>query len=148
MTAEEASDFCDKLTARDQQSRKLQAGWKYKLPTKDQWYYVAHLSGIPADNAKIMDYAWVTKNSPAPTSSPVGTRGSAPQIPGLYDIVGNVWELTSTPTDTGDGYVIAGGAFNEPREALLANLNGDFPQSLAKDGRRKNTGFRVILVPD
>jgi hypothetical protein len=148
MSADEANEFCDKLTARDLQSRRIQAGWKYKLPAKEQWQYIASRAGIPQEKTKLADYAWTIGNSPQKGTSPVGSKGSAPQIPGLYDIAGDVWELTSTPTDTGDGYLVAGGSFSDPVQYVLDNLKGDFAQSLAKDGRRRNTGFRVILVPD
>jgi formylglycine-generating enzyme required for sulfatase activity len=126
----------------------LPPGWKYKLPTTKQWSYVAHLAGIPADANELINYAWMIKNSPQRTSSPVGAKNSSPQIPGLYDLVGNVWELTSTPNDTGDGSIIAGGAFDSSSMLLIKNLNGDFSQSLAKDERRKDIGFRVILVAE
>jgi len=148
MTVDDANEFCDKLTARDQQARLIPAGWKYKLPTKDQWSYVANLAGIPTDKAKLADFAWTIGNSTNKTTYSVGGKSAAPRIPGLYDIVGDVWELTSTPTDAGDGYLVAGGSYKDPVGYILDDLKGDFEQSLPKDGHRMNTGFRVFIVPE
>lgn len=72
----------------------------YRLPTVDEWEYACG-DNISFNN--IDNYAWYHDNSNR--SQKIGLK--KPNSFGLYDMLGNVWEFTSTNYD--DQYIIAKG---------------------------------------
>lgn len=71
---------------------------KYRLPTEVEWQYACHLStaSLNIDGAHIKhlnDYTWYSKNS---DGAPHPTGLKEPDLIGLYDMLGNVYEATST----------------------------------------------------
>lgn len=79
------------------------SGHVYRLPTEDEWMFACR-AGATGDYCKLADgteitektlgeVAWYDRNSPFRTE-PVGTK--KPNAFGLYDMNGNVRELTST----------------------------------------------------
>lgn len=68
--------------------------WTYRLPTEEQWEYVARAGTDTAyyfgDNpARLDNYEWYRANSYGSTHKVARFR---PNAYGLYDILGNVWE--------------------------------------------------------
>jgi iron(II)-dependent oxidoreductase len=73
---------------------------------------------------------------------------------GAYDLVGNVWEWTSSrmvaypggsaPPGGGEYYVIRGGAFNTPDEMADASRRGYLPPTTSNRTDFAATGFRCV----
>ena len=91
---EDAREFCEKLTARERRSGKLQANDVYRLPTEAEWEYACRAGTTTAfsfgDDEKLLgDFGWFAGNSEN-KGHPVGTKKPNPW--GLYDMQGNAWE--------------------------------------------------------
>ena len=66
----------------------------YRLPTEAEWEYTIRAGSAPVfsfgdDASKLSEYAWYNKNSEE-KPQPVGQK--KPNVWGLYDMHGNVWE--------------------------------------------------------
>ncbi|HXJ58627.1 MAG TPA: formylglycine-generating enzyme family protein [Verrucomicrobiae bacterium] len=104
----EATEYCEKLTARERLAGRLPAGWTYRLPTEAEWEYACRAYTLSAfhygaalrsgmanfSGLKEYDSATGTINNPSGINlgrtSEVGKY--APNSFGLYDMHGNVWE--------------------------------------------------------
>ena len=149
MTFQQAMDFCDKLTKMDSAGELLSSDWHYTLPTVEQWVFYA------AETQPTEAYAHFERRDRE--TVPLGTL--APNGAGLYDVLGDVYELTRTPwTVAGKpGHVRRGGWFKSITKDLDAVITDparfentwwypDDPTEPSLPGP-ESTGFRVILVP-
>jgi len=131
-------------------------GVNYRLPTEEEWEFAAR-NGARADlypwGATWVDNAAVVKEA-AP--APVGSRGEGRNRWGVADLVGNVWEWTSSkssiypgnqavlPSELQDWVAIRGGCYvSDPARAdkpVTACMRDFLPAST------KNTllGFRLV----
>lgn len=75
--------------------------------------------------------AWVT---------PVGDRPANRSPHGIVDMVGNVWEWTSTSLDDPGEAVICGGSYDNPLRAVQASSKGIY----RKRGGSNAVGFRCV----
>ena len=139
-------------------------GATFRLPTEAEWEYAARSGGKAeryAGGNDVDAVSWYEANSgyrvnpEAPLAHPVGTK--LPNGLGLYNMSGNVYEMTSdwygatyysvSPRDnptgpaTGDVHVKRGGcASGHPGNSRTARRSqGDGPDAL--------TGFRLVRVP-
>jgi len=103
---------------------------KWSIPSYEQWYYVSNI----ADEFD-SDKMWTMHNSNNKTHT-IGT--SQPNRYGIYDMIGNVWEMTLS---TGGTIRLCGGSY-------LDTINDD---ELSKNRQinyenfGKNIGFRLLL---
>ncbi len=121
-TVEDITEFCMRTHSR--------------LPTETEWTLLALGGGKndPYDN--LDDIAWYDGNS---ENTPHPICEKKPNGYGLYDMVGNVWELTSTMYPNGK-YVRRGSSFNgKAEESRIANR---FWHSGSQRGH--TIGFRVV----
>ena len=122
-----------------------------RLPTEAEWEYAARGGTEGARYGVLDEIAWYDSNSGGGTHT-VGKM--TPNIFGLYDMLGNVWEWcsdwygayrNSPATDpkgpsTGDKRLLrGGGGYDLLRLTRASNRNGDQPE-----GRGDDNGFRCV----
>ena len=160
----EATAFCDKLTAFERRAGKLKANEAYRLPTEAEWEYACSAGTTTTysfgdDYKQLGQYAWFYGN--ADTPSPYYSSGHAhavgmkqPNPWGLHDIHGNVDEWCSDwygdtlpggtdPVGPGGGTyrVFRGGSWRDnPDGCRSANRDISYGIPSARD---YSLGFRV-----
>ena len=127
LTAKESEEFCNKLSIRKD-------GYKYRLPTRWEWIHACK-GGGKVSYGEPTDIGWFDENSNNRTH-PVGMK--LPNGYGIYDMLGNVGEWTSTIFE---------------RERTVCGLSwqmsiwriDSLPIGFISGTKRSNTvGFRVI----
>ncbi|MGV3755520.1 MAG: SUMF1/EgtB/PvdO family nonheme iron enzyme [Verrucomicrobiota bacterium] len=157
---EDAQAFCKWLTEKEAKET-LISGYKYRLPTDQEWSAAAQLSGesgaTPADrDRKIVGvYPWGNAWPPPAGSGNYENRVSydrydhtapvasfLPNPNGIYDLGGNVWEWCE---DTmANGKVVRGGSWQGYEPGLLyTSARKSFPAA----ERKHDVGFRIVLAP-
>lgn len=115
----------------------------HRLPTVSEW--LAALGASKPGGLQLDTHAWTRINS-EDTTRPVGMKRS--NALGVYDMIGNVWELCWSYGDVFDPemmntYVAMGGDFNYPDEPCsadsAASAYGDEPST-----GNYNIGLRVV----
>ena len=107
----EAMDYCHKLTIREQANGNLPKGYEYTLPTEAQYEYACRAgstgatyvlaANVNTTDATMNGVGWYGRNIKegykgrglGPTAAgphDVGTK--PPNVWGLYDMLGNIWE--------------------------------------------------------
>ena len=160
-----ANEFCQWLTTRERNAKRLPKNYVFRLPTEAEWEYVCRAGTttdyhIPegAGEYAIDEYAWHGGNSEEKTS-PVGKKKPNPW--GVHDLHGNVWEwcydwydgdylpddVTDPvgPASSNDNLKVArGGSFVSETSDLKSYVRYSIPYKSSK----KNVGFRVVLAPE
>lgn len=133
MTQAQAIEFCRLLSEAEGRT----GDDAYRLPTKDEWSYAAHagsstLFGI--FTRPLSDYAWYGRPNHKGQPATVGKK--LPNAWGIYDMYGNVHEMTQ---HVNMGYVLlAGGSFRS------TELQCSVGNGLAKKSHADDVGFRVF----
>jgi len=146
----DAVEFCERLSEKE--------GKEYRLPTEEEWEYACRAGSqtrysFGDDEGRFGEYAWYDANSDSKTHS-VGQK--KPNVWGLYDMHGNVWEWCRDrwgsypsgeyPTGTVAGSnikVLRGGSWvNYPLNLRSANRGRNYP-----DYRINCNGFRCARTP-
>jgi formylglycine-generating enzyme required for sulfatase activity len=116
-----------------------------RLPTADEWRWAAAAGSLnyrhPWGNEPTGDdqICWRTKETCAVGTHPLGSTPT-----GITDLVGNVWEQTSTPGRGANAHVVCGGGVYEQTdfEVLSDRCSEDF-----EDERLHDAGFRCVSAP-
>ena len=158
---DDAVAYCTRLTQTEFVAGRLPLGYHYRLPTEAEFEYACRAGtttrfsfGDDLDYSQLGDYAWYSANSGA-TSHPVGQK--KPNLFGLYDIYGNVWEWCldlyqdryrgDTVTDpagpaTGITRVFRGGG----SDIAAKYCRSAFRNNVLPSRRDNFIGFRVVLA--
>lgn len=131
----------------------------YRLPSEAEWEYACRANGNDQYYGPVSDIGWYGSNSSG-TTHPVGLK--QPNRFGLYDMSGNVWELTAdlihfnyngAPSDgspwldqtTAKSHVIRGGSyFNTPEYLTSARRGWRDPEKADFPG--DHVGFRLAAT--
>ncbi len=92
VTWADATEYCQRLTAKESGTGKFGVGWGYRLPTEAEWEYAYRAGTTSAIPGEADAIAWTSSNSDNQTHE-VRTKQANPW--GLYDMGGNVWEWCS-----------------------------------------------------
>lgn len=154
---EDASEYCNWLSQ--------MTGEKYRLPTEAEWEYVAKggsnsISITNPNNKEIDQYAWSRSNTGGYGHYAAGKL--KPNVLGVYDIIGNVWEwcqdwysgayYTYSPGlnpygppkgNSKKAKVARGGSWREPADKISETYR--FYQT--QTSRTDYVGFRVVKEP-
>lgn len=117
------------------------SGLEYRLPTLDEWKYACR-AGATGDYCKLADGTEITEETLGDVAwflneetHPVGQK--KPNAYGLYDMLGNVCEWTSTG---GYGnYFLCGGSWDGSSFECLPSIRHQYPSKR----RYENLGFRL-----
>lgn len=127
----DAVEFCRKLTEMDIKEKKLPEGYRYTLPTEDEWQSFAASASL--------EDAITSLGASRSGTSPVGSRGA--NALGLCDVLGNVMEFCLS--DTSQPYrILHGGSWQDFTEI---NLRPAFRYYCQPDERKNTFGFRCVL---
>jgi hypothetical protein len=130
-----AQAFIARLNAYEQKAGKLPNGFHYSLPRESQWEQFN-------DDAKLEDAA-TSRVTPLTSTQDCGYSG--PNKYGLYDTLGNVWELCQDDFDDRGDHTLRGGTWL----SLPENFSGtDARQGAPSKYADRFIGFRVVLVPN
>ena len=131
---------------------------KYLLPTEEQWEYAARNGD--KDNLYPWGNTWLggraaTQEAGVGTPQPVGTYPQGIDAWGVQDLVGNVWEWTSSkaslyqgnqaqlPVQHKDWIVIRGGCYASPTKGDLP-VSGTLRNWVAPNYKNPVLGFRLV----
>ena len=117
-----------------------------ELPSVEVWQYAAHggenhETTLYVGGDDVNKVAWYKDNSDGHAHPSDGQRGKDPNMLDLYDMSGNVSELSNTPFDDNGAYTICGGDYDSPATEVTATSRKGF----ATDAKDKHVGFRIII---
>lgn len=128
------------------------AGWRWAVTSEDEWYKAAYHQPAGAGGSPTNYWRFPTSSDSIPTSSdanfggivgntmPAGSYG--PNYYGVFDIAGNVWEVTDTIA-RGLYRPMRGGSMFSP--GAFAAADDRNTTNAANEGA--DDGFRVVNVP-
>jgi formylglycine-generating enzyme required for sulfatase activity len=143
----DATEFCRKLTDLERNAGRLPSGWAYRLPTEAQWEYACRagtttatafgdqLDSTQANFGGDWPYNGAPKGPDLKKTVEVGSY--RPNAWGIYDMHGNVAELTATPVRS------RGGSWRDSGR----NCCSEIFISVAPNACADNLGFRVARAP-
>ncbi len=144
VNCEDCETFCAKLNELPEVKA---AGFVFRLPTSQEWEFACRGGSKKrfmrlADGREIVrdtlsEVAWYGETSAGVPGGVHHVGDLAPNAFGLYDVLGNLWEWTSTPS--GEKRVNRGGSLNDNGWVCQAHFkNETLPHS-----RRTNNGLRL-----
>ena len=109
----------------------------YRLPTEAEWEFACRAGSTGAHYGPLADVAWTSADG---LRAPAEVGGKVPNLNGLFDTLGNVWEWCWDLLDAdGDARVFRGGGFADDAHSVRASTRrGGAPEAHYDD-----VGFRV-----
>ncbi|MDD3118594.1 MAG: SUMF1/EgtB/PvdO family nonheme iron enzyme [Victivallales bacterium] len=144
-----ATEFCRRLTQREQAAGRLPDGYEYRLPDEKEWEYCCRADSTTVynfgDNPTLVDdYARYNGNSFNETGE-VGRK--KPNRWGFRDMHGNVAEWTGDYYEADavpPHYVLRGGSWKDIPSYMRS---GSRVVVDSPDYSDSHTGFRIVLAP-
>ncbi len=159
-------DECDAFVKKLNASNAAPSGWRFALPTEEQWEYACRAGTAGATyGVPLSDAAWCEYNSEYKFHE-VGTK--TPNAWGIYDMLGNVSEWTNSEYKTSDGALLTQSTVKDSNGASIDSnyavwitfvfRGGSYayderscrPANRAQCAQGRwhyDLGFRVCLVP-
>ena len=142
---DDVQEFLKKLNAKESES-----GWLYRLPTEAEWEYACR-GATPSQKDCAFDFYFdeptndittnlANFNNELKHTSKVGSY--KPNVLGLYDMHGNVWEWCDDNVFGGSDRVFRGGSWDTSGRRCQAADRGTGKRSL----RSFHVGFRLARV--
>jgi len=137
--------FLKKLNEVDDKNKPLDK--PYRLPTEQEWVFAAQGgrdNQYAFSQKQLGQYAWFAHNSGGSTH-PVGLK--KPNVYGLYDMLGNVFEWTCSAYSS-DTYNPVDQGCNSYRNRVICGGSYSYPYHYINSNFRMTTsysGFRVVL---
>jgi len=128
----DAMAFCTELTARDLSKKKIPEGYRYTLPTEEEW---TNLLGNATLDSAVASLNGVIRNGP----NNVGSL--APNDLGLYDVRGNVMEFCLSDESQPFRF-LKGGSW---KDFVEVNLRPEFRWYCKPDEKTNSFGMRCLL---
>jgi formylglycine-generating enzyme required for sulfatase activity/serine/threonine protein kinase len=135
--------------------RSKRDGVTYRLPTEDEWEFAARSGGefkaFPWGNTWAANRAVVKEAA----TQPVGSYPDGKNRWGVVDLIGNVWEWTSSkaslytgtaqiPAAYRDWVVVRGGSYASDPDDRQIPISATYRDWFAPDFRNPNYGFRLV----
>lgn len=131
------------------------AGWTYRLPTSDEWEYACRGGSSTRPNSSFHFYHDKPTNKLSPTEANIFEGGKGlkrtakvgsykPNVLGLHDMHGNVWEWCDDQEKDPAGAILRvgrSGCWNDPSMRCTATTSFASPPS-----RNHFVGLRVARV--
>lgn len=111
----------------------------FRLPTEYEWEFACRAGSAAAHYGPLAEVAWTAADG---VSTPQDVGGKHPNLNGVFDMLGNVWEWCWDLADPDGGRerVIRGGSFAaDAFSARVTTRRAAGPRSAADD-----IGFRVV----
>ena len=137
--------------------RSKRDGVTYRLPTEEEWEYAARSGGqykLYPWGDRWEDRKAVIKEADA---KPVGSFPEGANRWGVLDLIGNVWEWTSSkaslypgsrvgeiPASTKDWVVVRGGSYSSDPQDRQIPISATYRDWFDADFRQPNYGFRLV----
>jgi formylglycine-generating enzyme required for sulfatase activity len=141
------------------QWRSKRDGVTYRLPTEEEWEYAAR-NGEQDDlypwGREWQNNAAILKEA---TPFPVGSRPGGKNKWGVFDLIGNVWEMTSSnvsvypgntrviPKSYQDWITIRGGGYVSDPASAEAPVSSCLRDFVPRSTKRTLLGFRLVRSP-
>ena len=127
---QDVRSFLNNLNTIEDKAGRIPKGWKYVLPTEDEFWYASH-AGISSrypwgDDEILPSYANFDHGNDANETLEVGQF--QPNRWGFYDLIGNVAELTASGSPIGGAY----------------SHSGSYITRITR-GKKSHNGFRVVF---
>lgn len=94
----------------------------YRLPTEAEWEFACRAGSVGPHYAPLRDAAWTGEDS---VTAPQDVGAKLPNLNGLFDTLGNVWEWCwdlLDPARYGDYRVFRGGGFSDDAWSVRASV--------------------------
>ena len=111
----------------------------YRLPTEAEWEFACRAGSTGAHYGPLAEVAWTSADGLA---APADVGGRLPNLHGLFDTLGNVWEWCwdlLDPARYDDYRVFRGGGFADDSWSVRASVRRGGPPRLQQD----DVGLRV-----
>jgi formylglycine-generating enzyme required for sulfatase activity len=111
----------------------------YRLPTEAEWEFACRAGSTGAHYGPLAEVAWTSRDG---LTAPAEVGGKMPNLNGLFDTLGNVWEWCwdyLDPARYRDYRIFRGGGFADDAQSVRASVRrGGAPGTHYED-----VGFRV-----